>query len=435
MSAKISFTPNQKSIRNIGWSIMQRADDPDINRANEQLKLDIANGATGVALVFEGANTAYGYGLPSQAETIERLFDGVDLKGLHIRLDNQPNGRIIADAFIDYIHQRRIDLNHTKLTFSTDPTAVLATTGKLKMSIEALKASLPQSMSGFFSSGIPGIVLEADGRPYHNAGASPAQELGAMLSIALGHLKMVKEARHHIVYALPHIGFATALDQDPVLGLAKMRAIRQLWRRLQEDRGVPNPFPATIHVETSMRMMSEKDCYTNISRASMASYAAIIGGAHSLTVLPHSFVFGLPNNQARRIAINSQLILAEEGLTPLIKKPKRRQHDADILAEAAWQEFQRFEDEGGVLQSLIDGNLEKRIKDARNAQLKLFAKNEQSIIGTTLFEANAEKPFDILTTKRSHFESDGIVHCKPLTNSRWDIDFLNYKKNVSMKEN
>lgn len=412
---------------------MQRADDPDINRARTQLEEDLANGATGVALIFEGANSAYGYGLPGNTNTIPALFDGINLDGLHIRLDNHPLGRTIADGFIDYLHYRKINPSRTKLTFSTDPTAVLATTGKLRMSIAALKASFTQSMSGFFSAGIPGVVLEADGRPYHNAGATPALELGAILSVALGHLKMVEEARHHIVYALPHIGFALALDQDPAAGLAKMRALRQLWRRLQEERGVPTPFPAVIHAETSMPMMSERDALSNISRASQAAYAAIAGGAASLTVLPYSFVFGLPDSQARCVARNSQLILAEENTHALAKNYNRRASDADALAEAAWGEFKRFEDEGGILQSLIDGKLEKRIEEARDLRLVSYHKGESAIIGTSKFKVNNEKPFGILDAKRVNHVADGIVHCKPLPNSRWDINFLNVQKNTPIE--
>jgi len=407
---------------------MQRADDPDIERARHQLKQDISNGANGVALIFEGANSAYGFGLPAKTDTIPTLFDGINLDGLHIRLDNHPHGRVIADSFIDYLQHRRINPTRTQLTFSTDPTAVLATTGKLKMSIEALKASLPQSMSGFFSSGIPGVVLEADGRPYHNAGATEAQEIGAMMSVALGHLKMVEEARHHIIYALPHIGFATAMDQDPVMGLAKMRAIRQLWRKLQEERGVSSPFSANIHVETSMRMMTKQDSLSNISRASMAAYAGILGGASSVSVLPHSFVFGLPDAEARRVARNSQLVLLDEQTTPLAKNANRRGSDADALAEAAWAEFIRFEQEGGVLQSLIDGNLAKRIEEARDLRLVSIHNNQRAIIGTSLYEKHDDKPSGIVEQNPVKFVAEGITHCKPLSCGRWDEDFLEIQK-------
>jgi len=409
--------------RPVRWSIMQRADDPDVSRANRQLKEDIANGATGVAIIFEGAHNAFGFGLPARDDTIEQLFNGIHLDGLHIRLDNHPHGRALTDKFIDYLQKKRIDPARTRITFGTDPVATLATTGRLKMSIAALKASLPQSMSAFFSSGLPGIVLEADGRPYHNAGATQAQEIGAMLSVVRGHLNMVEEGRHHVAYALPHIGFATSLDQNPALGLAKLHALRLLWRRLQEECGIANPFPAAIHVETSMRMMTRRDVMANAIRITSASFAAISGGAVSLSVLPYSIPLGLPDATARRQARNCQLVFAIENEPGTVQQLKQPPPETNNLAEAAWEEYQRFEKEGGVLQSLIDGSLVRRFNEARDLRVTAFIKGEYSIVGTTQSRLEIQEPVSIYDQKPSPFQPEGIVHCKPLSFKRLDTSF------------
>ena len=214
------------------WHIVQRIDDPDPVRANRQLLEDLENGATGIALVFEGAPNAFGYGLPSTREAVDKVLYGVHLDMIHLRMDVHPKSRACADWFVDYMRPR--DVNPKTLSFSLgiDPAATLAGTGRLRMTLAALKASLPQSLSGFFSSDLPGIVLEADGRVYHNAGATEAQELGAVLSIAAGHFRLFEEARQPIVYAAPHIGFALAVDQDQFLSIAKVRALRRLWAQL-----------------------------------------------------------------------------------------------------------------------------------------------------------------------------------------------------------
>jgi len=403
------------------WTIMQRADDPDIKRANQQLKDDITYGANGIALVFEGAHNAFGYGLPAKKDTIARLFDGIALDGLHIRLDNHPHGRALTDTVIDYLQKSRLDPHKTSITFSTDPTATLATTGRLKMSIAALKASLPQSMSAFFSSGLPGIVLEADGRPYHNAGATAAQEIGAMLSVACSHLRMVEEGRHHIAYALPHIGFATALDQNLVLGLAKLQALQMLWRRLQEKNGITNPLPAVIHVETSMRMMTQRDVLTNIPRTTAATIAAITGGAASLSVLPYSIALGLPDTDARRQARNTQLVFAREVKTPLDGSYAPPASMADDIAAAAWQEYQRFEKEGGVLNSLIDGSLARRFMEAQDLRITSYLKGERTILGTTQYRQKKQAPVGIYKNSSSDFIAEGIEHCTPLEGKRLDV--------------
>ena len=85
-----------------------------------------------------------------------------------------------------------------------------------RMSIEALKASMPQSLAHFFALGLPGILLEGDGRVFHNAGATEAQELGIVLASAVSHLRMFEEARQALVYAAPHIGFSLGRRPGPV---------------------------------------------------------------------------------------------------------------------------------------------------------------------------------------------------------------------------
>ena len=92
-----------------------------------------------------------------------------------------------------------------------DPAAIFAGNGSLRMSIEAMHASMPQSLAHFFALGVPGILLEADGRVFHNAGATDTQELGIMLASALAYLRMFEEARQPVLYAAAHVGFATSL--------------------------------------------------------------------------------------------------------------------------------------------------------------------------------------------------------------------------------
>jgi len=131
---------------------MQRADDPDVSRTNRQMKEDIANGATGVAVIFERAHNAFGFGLPARDDSMAQLFKGISLdRPVHPRLDNNLYGQALTEKFIDYLQKKRIDPDRTRITFGIDPVATLATIGRLKMSIAALKASLSQSPCQPFS--------------------------------------------------------------------------------------------------------------------------------------------------------------------------------------------------------------------------------------------------------------------------------------------
>ncbi|EJN02653.1 methylmalonyl-CoA mutase subunit beta [Phyllobacterium sp. YR531] len=405
------------------WHIVQRIDDPDPVRANRQLLEDLENGATGIALVFEGAPNAFGYGIPATREAVDQVLRGVYLDMIHLRMDVHPKSRACADWFVDYMRPR--DVNPKTLSFSLgiDPAATLAGTGRLRMSIAALKASLPQSLAGFFSDDLPGIVLEADGRVYHNAGATEAQELGAVLSIAAGHFRLFEEARQPIHYAAPHIGFALSVDQDQFVSIAKIRALRRLWARLQEACSI-KPSAAMIHAETSMRMMTKLDPETNILRTTIASFAAAIGGADTIAILPHTIAHGLPDASARRLARNTQLVLSDESNLAFVADPGcgsgAVEALTDALCAAAWKEFQILESDGGILQSLVDGKLQARIVSARNARAEEFKSGRRSIIGTTAFPAATERPVTVLDAAHMPLPTDGVVHCEPLTFPRID---------------
>jgi methylmalonyl-CoA mutase len=405
------------------WTIVQRCDDIDPARANRQALEDVAGGATGLALVFEGAPNAFRYGLPDQPDTLERVLDGIPLDKVHVRIDPHPSSRAMADRLVAFLTARRADPAKLSVSFGIDSAATFAATGRLRMSIEALQASMPQSLAHFFAMGVPGILLEADGRVFHNAGATEAQELGAMLAGAVAHLRLFEEARQALVYAAPHIGFAISVDQDQFLSIAKIRALRLLWQKAQEVVSI-KPSRAMIHAETSYRMTTLRDPETNILRATLAAFAAGAGGADSISVLPHTVAHGLPEAFARRVARNTHLVLASESHVDFVIDPVAGSGSiealTDALCEAAWAEFQRIEKEGGLLRSLAGGHLQTRILAARDRRAAEYRAGKRAIIGTTLFPAKIELPVETLPASPRPLPTDGTVFCQRLDLARID---------------
>lgn len=399
------------------WIVSQRVDDPDIDRARSQALEDVAQGATGLSLVFEGAPNAFGYGLPRTAEALEAVLDGVPLNRVQVRIDAHPWSRAVADWLVAFLSKRRSDPAKLNLSFGIDPAAIFAGTGRLRMSIEALKASMPQSLAHFFSMGVPGVLLEADGRVFHNAGATEAQELGTMMASAVSYLRMFEEARQPLVYAAPHIGFALSVDQDQFVSMAKIRALRRLWARVQEACSIPAS-TANIHAETSFRMMTTMDPETNILRTAIAGFAAAAGGADSISILPHTITHGLPAGFARRVARNAQLIMANESHIDHVADPACGSGAVEALTtdlcEAAWEEFQRIEAEGGVLSSLQQGHIQRRVQAASARRNAAYQAGERAIIGTTLYPSSSERAVETLAAERRQALSESVAVCEPL---------------------
>ncbi len=402
---------------NRNWSIVQRVDDPDVKRARQQIETDLKGGASGLALVFEGAPNAFGYGLPASEETLATLLEGLPVNDIALRIDVHPASRKSMDWLVSNLTGRPIDPTKLDLSFGIDSAAVFGGTGRLRMSLEALAASLPQSLAHFFAMQVPGVLLEADGRVYHNAGATEAQELGAMAATAIAHLGLFEEARQPVAHAAPHIGFALSATHDQYLTIAKIRALRLIWARLLEECGVA-PIPAHIHAETSFRTLATKDPETNILRNTVAAFSAAVGGADSVSILPHTITHGLPDAFARRLARNTQLLLRDESHLGFVSDPAAgsggMERLTDELAEAGWEEMRKLQSEGGLLFSLRDGAFQKRVIEARDERAAAYRQGEQSIVGTTLHPLKEERPVQTLKAERQPIPEDGAVFCERL---------------------
>jgi methylmalonyl-CoA mutase len=133
--------------------------------------------------------------------------------------------------------------------------------------------------------GFKGPFLTADARPYHEAGASEAQELGAALATAIAYLRALEAQRHGAGEARDAISFVLVADTDEFLTIAKFRAARLLWERVQAACGL-EPKPMILHAETAWRSLTKRDPWVNLLRGTIATFSAGIGGADRLTSSP-----------------------------------------------------------------------------------------------------------------------------------------------------
>ena len=116
------------------------------------------------------------------------------------------------------------------------------------------------------------------------------------------------------------VAFRLASDAEEFVELAKFRALRILWARVEEVCGLA-PRAAYVQAESAWRMMTRLDPYVNVMRGSIAAFSAGLGGADSVSVLPHPLAVGLPDGLARRLARNGQLVLLRESHLGFVEDP------------------------------------------------------------------------------------------------------------------
>jgi methylmalonyl-CoA mutase len=358
------------------WTVMQRVDHPDPAAANAQALDDLQNGATGLVLVFAGSVSANGYGLDPSPATLKRALDGVDLTAAAIDLNLSPATRHAVRDFAALVKARGIAPSLVDLRAGISPVGGLA--GR---HVATLVAELTRD-------GFRGPFVVADGRIIHNAGGSEAQELALALASAVAYLRALEDTGMALAAARDAIYFRLSADADQFLTMAKFRAARKLWARIEQACGL-TPKPVMIAAETAWRMMTKRDPYVNMLRATIAVAAAGLGGADAITALPHTAPLGLPDPFARRIARNTQLVLLEESNLARVADPVAGSGALEAITQrlcaAAWSLFREIERVGGVWGALEAGLIQQRVAAVRTERQKAIAHRTDILTGTNEF--------------------------------------------------
>ena len=147
---------------------MQRIDHPDAKAANAQALHDLENGATGLTLVFSGANGAHGYGLDPSADAVAQVLDGIYLDaGIGIELQIGPQSRMAAIHVAEYIKRKGIEPSACDIRFGLDPLGSCAVWGSSPYSWEEIVPAVTGAIQGLAAMGFKGPLAAADGRVIH----------------------------------------------------------------------------------------------------------------------------------------------------------------------------------------------------------------------------------------------------------------------------
>jgi methylmalonyl-CoA mutase len=382
------------------WTLMQRVDHPDPAAANTQALEDLENGANGLTLVFAGSVSANGYGLDAAPATLARVLDGVALDtGITIDFNLSPPTRDAVRHFAGLVKSRGLAPASVDLRASINPLGGFAASGASPRPWAALAQDFAAMVRELAAQGFAGPFAVADGRIIHNAGGSEAQELAFAIASAVAYLRALAAAGMSLDAARGMVYFRLSADADQFLTMAKFRALRKLWARIEEACGVA-PKAAYVAAETAWRMMTRRDPNVNMLRITMAVAAAGLGGADSVTALPHTAALGLPDAFARRIARNTQLILLEESNLAKVADPAAGSGAIeDITARmcvAAWSLFQEIEAAGGAWAALERGLIQGKVAAVRAQRQQAVARRKDALTGTSDFPDLHESQPDVL---------------------------------------
>jgi methylmalonyl-CoA mutase len=378
---------------------MQRIDHPDPAAANAQILDDLENGATGLTLVFAGSLNANGFGLPATPEAVGRTLKDVELDAITFDFNLSSATRDAVQHFAALVKTRKFDPAKVDMRASLNPIGGLAASGVAPTPWKELSVYLAKSIRALADEGFRGPLTVADGRIIHNAGGSEAQELAFALAAAVDVLRALEKTGLSLDAARKLIYFRLAADADEFLTIAKLRAMRKLWARVETACGLA-PKPTIVHAETAWRMMTKRDPYVNMLRMTIAVTAAGVAGADAISVLPHTAALGLPDAFARRVARNIQLVLLEESNLDKTADPAAGsgaiEQLTDEMCAAAWSQFQAIDAAGGAWAALEKGAIQSDVSKVRVAREAAAAKRRDAITGTSDYPDLQERPCSVL---------------------------------------
>ncbi len=159
------------------------------------------------------------------------------------------------------------------------------------------------------------------------------------MALAAAYLRTLTDAGCSVEDAASLVEFRYAVTDEQFPSIAKLRAARRLWARVQELCDA-EPVAQRQHAVTSRPMMSSYDPWVNMLRTTVAAFAGGVGGADAVTVLPFDSPLGRPDTLGRRVARNTSHLLIDESHVAKVADPAGGSYAVekltDDLAVAAW---------------------------------------------------------------------------------------------------
>lgn len=393
------------------WNVRTLIEGDDASAVNAAALADLEGGAASILLKGR---------VLSDSEPLSRALDGVALELAAVGLDAGLDGPEAANA----LAVAAKGSPRAKLMFHMDPLSAFAEMGAAPRSAEehlTLAANTAARHAGAYPEA---SFFLASGRVVHEAGGSIAQELGFAAANAVALIRAAVAAGMTAEQAIGGTVLGVSVDQEYFDGLAKVRALRLIWRSIGRAFGVETP--AVIEARSSRRMLSARDPWPNLLRLTAAGFAGAVGGADAVVLDGLSRANGRSDAFARRQARNTQAVLMEEANLGRVDDPAAGSWFLDArtrdLAEAGWAEFQRIEGEGGLITALRTGDIQDRVAAARAEREAALADGHAQMVGVTKFVDPDPRPAPFEAEPEPTPRAGGD-HCDPLAPIRFAEPF------------
>ena len=394
------------------WTMRQYAGFGTAIESNERFKFLLGQGQTGLSVAFDlptqiGLDSddpnasaeigQVGVAIDSLAD-MEAMFDGIPLDRVSTSMTINAPASVLVAMYMAVAEKQGVPTGDIMGTAQNDVLKEYVARGtyiyppRPSLRLAADLVTYCAKYAPKFNS------ISVSGYHIRDAGATAAQEIGFAFSNAIAYIDACQRSGVSVDEVAPRISWIFNTHNNFFEEIAKYRALRRMWARLLKERfGAtdPNSWKLRTHIQTGGATLTAQQPENNIVRAAVQALASVLGGVQSIALSCYDEALAIPTEEAQRIALRTQQIIAHEtGVTDTVD-PLGGSYYVESLTneiELKAQEYiDRIEDMGGSVPAIESGYMQGEIQESAVAQQQAIEAGARVVVGVNKFKS-AEEP-------------------------------------------
>ncbi|OQW32924.1 MAG: methylmalonyl-CoA mutase [Nitrospira sp. SG-bin1] len=420
------------------WTMRQFAGFGSAEDTNRRFKYLLQHGQNGLSVAFDmptlmgiDADDPRAHGeighcgvAISSLNDMDRLFDGIPLDQVTTSMTINGPAAVIFAMYLAVAEKRGISLERLDGTsqndilkeyiaqkewlFPPEPSLRLIT-DTIAYCAEHVPKWHPVSVSGYH---------------IREAGSTAVQELAFTLYDGLTYVEAAVKSGLAVDRFAPQLSFFFNAHNDFFEEIAKFRAARRLWAREMARRyrpSDPRSMQLRCHAQTAGCSLTAQQPMNNVVRTTIQALAGVLGGTQSLHTNSMDETLALPTEDAVKLALRTQQIIAQESGVTNSVDPLGGSYYVETLTnrleEAALDYFRRLDDMGGMVQAIERGFPQREILDASQRYQRELERKERIVVGVNEYVEPDERPIPILKIGQE-VESEQVARLSDLRKCR-----------------
>ncbi len=394
------------------WTMRQYAGFSTAEESNKRYHYLLNQGTTGLSVAFD-LPTQIGYDSDHQMSEgevgkvgvaidtlrdIEILFDGIKLEDITTSMTINATASTLLAFYIALAKKQGADIKKISGTIQNDILKEYAARGTY---IYPPKPSMRiiTDIFEYCSHEVPKWnTISISGYHIREAGSTAVQEIAFTLANAKAYTKAAIEKGMDINVFGQRLSFFFNAHNNFFEEIAKFRAARKMWAKMAKDLGATNPKAMMLrfHTQTGGATLQAQQAENNIIRVTLQAMAAVLGGTQSLHTNGFDEALSLPTENAAKIALRTQQIIAYESGVIDTVDPLGGSYFIEELTntieDKAWKYIEKIDALGGSVNAIEQGYIQNEIATASYQYQKDIEQKNKIIVGVNNFISDAVNP-------------------------------------------